>query len=94
MQSSAYWRIPDYYDLTPREYSLKVQGVKEYREQQSRNDWEQTRFISWWASSNEVKKQLKSPRDLMRFDWEETKIDELKRQHETRKGLFPNKIDG
>jgi|DEB0MinimDraft_12_1074336.scaffolds.fasta_scaffold03521_2 hypothetical protein len=41
-------------------------------EQGSRESWEQHRFVSWWSTSNEVRKQLKKPMDLVKFSWEKS----------------------
>lgn len=92
-QASAYWGIPDYYELTPRDFSLKVQGIKDFRFQAYKHDWEQTRFISWWSMSNELKNKIRNPRELMRFDWEGTKIDELQKQAKDREGIFPETLE-
>jgi hypothetical protein len=82
--------------LTAREFFLTIDGKKEALERDIRLSWEQTRTVSFWSiRSNPNLKQnaLKDYKDLMRFDWEESKIDELKRFSEQTKGLFPEKIE-
>jgi len=54
-------------------------------------------MISFWAlRSNPNLKQnaLKDYKDLLRFEWEESKLDETKRLYEMSKGIFKDKIDG
>ena len=75
---------------------MTIDGKKEVLERDIRLSWEQTRTVSFWsirANPNLKQNALKDYKDLMRFEWEEAKIDELKRVSEETKGLFPDKIE-
>ena len=59
---------------------MTIDGKKEALEREIKLSWEQTRTVSFWsirANPNLKQNALKDYKDLMRFDWEESKIDEV-----------------
>ena len=57
------------YDLTPRSFQNKLIGFKDYNEQVSQNDWEQTRLIVHSGIAPYSKQRLK-PKDVLPFPWD------------------------
>jgi len=57
------------YDFTPRSLDNKIRGFRNYNEQLSQNNWEQTRMIVHSSIVPHSKHRLK-PRELMPFPWD------------------------
>lgn len=57
-----------YYTL--RTFSNALHGTQEVQEQNERREWERTRWLATVLLSPHLKHPLRSPQDLVKFDWE------------------------
>tara|TARA_R100000742_G_C4243226_1_gene62536 strand:- start:476 stop:802 length:327 start_codon:yes stop_codon:yes gene_type:complete len=76
--------ISEFWDLTPRQFQLKLDGRREYEDMLQRFEWERVRFQTTALINKDRKRsnQIKL-KDLITFDWEK-KLD-LKKINEDRK---------
>lgn len=61
--------IGQLYDMTPRQFQNKRLGFQRTIEQESRVQWETTRWLAAVTIAPHTKKRIK-PRDLILFPWE------------------------
>ena len=61
--------LDDFCRCTPAEFSAIARRWMEMRQQQRREQWEQTRMTCLCLLQPYSKKKL-TPRDVMRFDWD------------------------
>lgn len=57
------------YDLTPRSFNNRLTGFLNHQEQQTQNNWEQTRMVVHSCLSPHLKKSQK-PTEIMPFPWD------------------------
>lgn len=67
MNPAEFWR------MSFRDFRLKQQGFFELRNQDFKNGWEQTRFISYYSAIGFLKKHTKM-KDICRFEWEKAEV--------------------
>lgn len=62
--------ISYFYNLTPRQFQNIVDGYTRKAERLSKEKWEQTRWICFYAAGPHCKK-IKSLKDTIHFEWDE-----------------------
>lgn len=69
----------DFLNTTPRAFALKVEGWATWEADQSRSEWERTRWAVAVGMSPHLKKPIK-PTDLFRFDDEKSTTKEIDKE--------------
>lgn len=59
----------EFYLLTPRQFQNIFEGYLDKRESDSRQRWEQVRYLSFYAAAGNLKKGT-TPDKLMAFPWD------------------------
>lgn len=62
------------YQMTPEEPELMIEAWQQMRTDESRQSWEQTRFLALCALMPYSKKRLK-PTDIVVFEWEKETLE-------------------
>lgn len=92
-RQAAFWDIPEYYDLTLKEFDIAIRAKLEKREYEERGEWERAR----WITANLLQPHSKKPislKKLITFPWERTEFEDLKERLDSTKHLFKDKLDG
>jgi len=80
--------LDDFWDFTPRQFQLKMEGKREYEEMIQRFEWERVRFQTTALIKKDRKKQNQiKQKDLIKFEWEE-KVDVEKIKADRKKALY------
>ena len=80
--------LDDFWDFTPRQFQLKMEGKREYEEMIQRFEWERVRFQTTALINKDRKKQNQiKQKDLIKFEWEE-KVDVEKIKADRKKALY------
>ena len=78
MQQASYWSIPDYYELTLREFSIAIKAKADREERNYQTGWEQARWIARWIVQVNVPKKQIPLEKIARFPWEGTDFEQMK----------------
>lgn len=66
--------LGDIYSMTPEELGLVIEAWQQMRTDESRQSWEQIRFLALCALMPYSKKRLK-PTDIVVFEWEKETLE-------------------
>ncbi len=61
--------IKTFYDLTPRAFQNYFEGFQGQKERAHQEQWEQIRWLAFYAASGNLKKGTK-PEQLLNFPWD------------------------
>ena len=72
--------LDEFWDFTPRQFQLKMDGRKEYEDMLQRLEWERLRFQTAALINKDRKRQHQIKlKDLIDFDWEKSQnVEKLK----------------
>jgi len=59
----------DFWEMTPREFSMKMKGYFDREMLKERQEWERCRWQTCIFVNTQVTKQI-NPKELIEFDWE------------------------
>tara|TARA_R100000963_G_C4633821_1_gene98288 strand:+ start:1021 stop:1344 length:324 start_codon:yes stop_codon:yes gene_type:complete len=80
--------LAEFWDFTPRQFQLKLEGRREYEEMIQRFEWERVRFQTTALINKDRKRQHQIKQtDLISFDWEK-KINKKKLKAERKKAMY------
>ena len=83
----------DFLQLTPEEFSEIAGQWNQNETVFFRSSWEQTRFMAHCILTPFSKKKL-NPTDIVRFDWEKEKQENLERQRRGQEGTIKTSYTG
>ena len=64
--------LADFWDYTPRQFQLQMEGRREYEDMIQRFEWERVRFQTTALINKDRKRQHQiKQKDLISFDWEQ-----------------------
>ena len=78
------------YQMTPRSYYLALKELNVLRREQSREAYEISRFQTWMVLNPFLSKKLESPKELIRFEWEEQKKQTMEEMKHTMLSIARN----
>tara|TARA_R100000700_G_scaffold40930_1_gene58555 strand:+ start:3264 stop:3578 length:315 start_codon:yes stop_codon:yes gene_type:complete len=80
--------LDEFWDFTPRQFQLKMEGRRDYEEMIQRFEWERVRFQTTALINKDRKRQNQIKQsDLIQFNWEK-KIDLEKIRADRKKAMY------
>jgi hypothetical protein len=80
--------ISEFWDFTPRQLQLKLEGRRAYEDVLQRSEWERVRFQTTALINKDRKRQHQIKQtDLISFDWEK-KVNKKQLESDRKKAMY------